>query len=174
MKLILTKNELVQLGEVALKAHKLTGVVLQEMGETLDVSTMMKTDKQLLDEAVEDAVRDIEAVGGHVQKTVDNNYIIILPEDFTAYIWSTQKEILEVTAPFAIKAVRFIKKYKETFKRLWSYIKAMSNTFGPILERNGAKDIQKDFDALEEEYELFKNRASLVATANKALYELSK
>lgn len=172
MKLTLTKKELAQLGETTLKFGRLESVIEQELGTALTVDTLMKTDRELLDEMVEDIKKDIERVGGCVQETGFGDYVVTLPEDYIVAVASAQGKVLDIVAPFTIKAIKFVKKYKNTIEKMWCYIKAMSATFGPILERLEAKDIQKDFDALEEEFEKCKNSIDVTIEGEKALYEL--
>lgn len=152
MKLVLTGKELVELGNIALKAHKLTGAVMQEIGEKLDQETLLMTDKELLDEAVREAIADIESAGGVVQKGIEDNYIIILPESLTVNFYKEVGEVMTVASPFVLKVVKFINKHKETLKKFIGYIKAAAGVFGPLVE---TKELVKDFEELEDEYDKF-------------------
>lgn len=151
MKLVLTGKELVELGNIALKAHHLTGAVMQEIGQKLDQETLLMTDKELLDEAVREAIADIESIGGVVQRGIDDNYIIILPESFTVDFYREFGEVMTVVSPLVLKAAKFFNKHKETLKKFVGYMKAAAGVFGPILE---TKELVKDFEDLDDESDL--------------------
>lgn len=178
MRLILTRKELVSFQEMALKMHKVTGVVLQELGEELDQRTLLMTDSELISELENDFMEDMNAIGAKIICKKDENgvtlYTVDVPEDFIAYMCKTSTEMMTESAGFLIKSVRFINKYKNVFVKLLSYIRSIASTLGPIFEANEAKDIQKDFDELEENFYITKNRLSLIAEANEALYALDE
>lgn len=178
MKLVLTEKELLEVQEIALKAHKITGVVMTEMGESLDMDTLLMTDRELMNDVVNDAIEDIRAIGGSFDGVTDVNgevsYIIDIPQEFVTFICRTSVEMMSASTGFIVKFVRFINKYKGIFKKLQCYIAGFMFTIAPIFERNEAKDIQKDFDELEESFNTTKNKLMLIAAANEALYMLDE
>lgn len=178
MRLVLTREELLEVQEVALKAHKITGIVMTEMGESLDMETLLMTDRELIDEVINDAIKDICAIGGSFNSITDVNgevsYIIDVPQDFIVFMCRTSVDMMSASTGFIIKSVRFINKYKGVFKKLHSYITGLMSTIAPILEKNEAKDIQKDFDELEESFVMTKNKINLIVAANEALYTLDE
>lgn len=176
MKLLLTTSELVELGNVAVRAHHTAGVVLQGMNIKLDAATLVKTDRELLEEAAQDAIKDIEAAGGSVKRNNSGDYIVELPESFTIEAFKVMNSTMKLSTPFIVKAFNFGNKYKGVFQKLFSYIRSIAHTFGPIFEAGEAKDIQKDFDELEDEFLKLKancNRASKEIELNQRVVELS-
>lgn len=176
MRLVLTREELLEVQEVALKAHKITGVVMTEMGESLDIDTLLMTDRELIDEAMSDAIKDIHAIGGSFNGATNINgevsYIIDIPQDFIILTCKTSIDVMSASTGFILKSIRFINKYKNIFKKLQCYVSGLMSTIAPIFEKNEAKDIQKDFDELEECFETTKERIKIMFDANKALHTL--
>lgn len=174
MRIVLTRAEFVELQEVALKVQKMSGVLLQEMGEQICQETLLKTDRELMDEVMNEAIKDIVAIGGSFVGTTDTNgvvyYIIDLPEDFMISIWRETTQVLSASNVFIVKAIRFANKYKNAFKKLWSYIRGLASTFGPIFEANEVKDIQKDFNELEKCFEETKANISKIAGSTEEQY----
>lgn len=178
MRLVLTREELLEVQEIALKAHKITGVVMIEMGESLDMDTLLMTDRELIDEIINDAIEDIRAIGGSFNGVTGVNgkvsYIIDVPQDFVIFMCRTSVDIMNASTGFIVKSIRFINKYKDVFKKLHCYIAGFISTIAPIFEFNEAKDIQKDFDELEESFVMTKNKINLIVAANEALYALDE
>ena len=178
MKLVLTRKELLEVQEVALKAHRVAGVVMKEMGESLDMDTLLMTDRELMDDVINDAIKDICAIGGSFNGITDVNgqvsYIIDIPQEFVTFMCRTSVEMMTASTGFIVKSVRFINKYKGVFKKLQCYIAGLMSTLAPILEHNEAKDIQKDFDELGDSFNITKHKLMLIAAANEALYELNE
>lgn len=151
MQIILSKNELVELKRVA-------GISSYITGEVLKVSGLVEKDFETMteDEIVKDITEDIEAIGGKVERACDC-YIVRLPETIVSVEANRVHSLIAVTGPFVLRATEFAVKYKNCFKKIYSYAKVGLETIANTIKLDVDKEaIKRDFAILEDVFEITK------------------
>lgn len=164
MRIIVTKNELVALGNIALTSHNLTKACLLSIEESMCEETIAMTDNEVIQEIVNEAISNIEMIGGSVDARLEGEYLISIPEAYMVEELEIYNEVAKTSRSLIIKAFKFGYKHAQTYKTLISYIKASAETFGALLTN---KEIIKDFVSLEVLFEETSNKIKSILNGGK-------
>lgn len=118
MKIVVSTNEVVALGEYALKCHHISTAVGAEIHGEVCTEALSMTDAEITSVVLDDAMAAIHTIGGKVRALNADEYIIDIPEEFVVDQLEKSKQVTIALVPLMVKAYKFGMKYREFFEGL--------------------------------------------------------